>query len=125
MGSEMCIRDRPIHAVQTTGHPGELPPDGRFIQVEGDHFILTCMKRAEEEAAVLIRGYQEGENAAAVILRPGFPVRRAVRVTLEELPLEELRIENGCVCLPVRGKEIVSVMLYQKDGASNCAENDV
>lgn len=68
------------------------------------------MKRAEDEAAVLIRGYQEGEESDVVVRGRAFPVQRAVKVTLEELPLEELQVDNGCVRLPVRGKEIVSVM---------------
>lgn len=116
---------QPIHAVQATGHTGKLPPDGRFLQIEGDRFILTSMKRAEDEAAILLRGYQEGGEADVAVLRPGFPVQRAVKVTLEELPLEELPIDNGCVRLPVRGKEIVSVMLYQEDGENNSVENNV
>ena len=73
---------------------------------------MTALKQAEEEPAVLLRGYVEQESNTTLTLRPGFAVKRAVKVTLEELPIEELPVENGVVTLDLHGKEIVGVMLY-------------
>lgn len=116
---------QPIHAVQTTRHTGTLLPESSFLQVEGDGFLLTALKLAEEEPAVLLRGYLEGGEAAEVRLRPGFPVKRAVRATLEELPVGELTAEDGWFCLPVRGKEIVSLLLYPAGGEETYAQDSL
>ncbi len=102
----------PIHTVQTTTHAGELATTGSFLRCEGDGFVMTALKQAEEEPAVLLRGYVEQEAGTTLTLRPGFAVKRAVKVTLEELPIEELAVENGTVTMELHGKEIVGVMLY-------------
>ena len=102
----------PLHVVQVTPHEGVLPTAHSFMTVDGDSFVVTAMKKAEYEDAVLLRGYNESDEAAAIVLHPGFAVEKAEKVTLEEINGEPLTVGDGTVTVNAGPKEIVSVMLY-------------
>ena len=82
------------------------------MTVDGNSFVVTAMKKAEYEDAVLLRGYNESDKAASVVLNPGFAVEKAEKVTLEEINGEPLTVGDGTVTVNAGPKEIVSVMLY-------------
>ncbi len=102
----------PLHIVQTTTHTGSFPQEKSFVSLSEDsEFVVTCLKKAENSNAIILRGYQESEKAEKVTVSFGFHVTSAVKVTLEELKKEGLPLSNDCVSFEARPKEIVTIML--------------
>lgn len=102
----------PLHVAQTTAHSGELGAEGSFIELETPDFIVTALKKAEDDNAVIIRGYLEADKAQDVAFGPGFGVKKAERVDLQEKSVKELDVTGGRVSLSVGAKEIVGIKLY-------------
>lgn len=102
----------PLHVAQTTAHSGELDKTGSFITLENEHFIVTALKKSEQDNAVLLRGYLESTAEEDVSVHFGFAVKRAERVDLQESCIEELTVTDCGVNMKVRAKEIAAIKLY-------------
>jgi len=102
----------PLHIAQTTTHEGTLSNEGSFIKLHNTDFIVTALKKAEADNAVVIRGYLEAVKDAEVSFEFGFDVKKAERADLQENPTEALTVENGKISTKVRAKEIVTIKLY-------------
>lgn len=102
----------PLHTVQTTTHTGRFSQEKSFVSLsKGSRFVVTCLKKAENSNAIILRGYQESKKAEKVTVSFGFHVASAVKATLEELAIEKLPLSNNSIIFEARPKEIVTVML--------------
>ena len=109
-----AVNTRP-HAVQTTRHAGEWAQEKSFFTVSDSRFVVTALKKAEDSDAILLRGYSEADAPITATISACFPLSAAHKVTLEELPLEELPTDGNLTTVSARPKEIVSVMLFPAD----------
>lgn len=94
-----------------TPHAGDLPPVGRFVEVEGEGVAVSGIKRAEDSDAVVVRLYNPGRQARQARLRRLTPIGRARELTLEEKPVRDLDVRDGTLEVPVPGGKIVTVEL--------------
>jgi len=102
--------NNPLRAFETDIHPGELPPEQSWLQVEPPSLVLSAVKMAEEGSGVIVRLYNVGEGAVEGRVRPWRPFSRARLVNLNEEALSEAAPdEDGWLNLRVGGKGIVSV----------------
>ena len=106
----------PLHIVQATPHTGTAPREDSFLSVSDEGFVVTCLKKAEEEEAILLRGTNQTERPMELSLRLGFSVARAAKVPLEERGGEPLTVNGRTVTLRVGPKEIASVLLFPAAG---------
>ena len=103
----------PLRATVCTAHAGSLPRRHAFLKVDSDAVVITAVKKAEYEEAVVVRGYNPTERALSFSLALPEGIVRAAQVTLEEKPLRELPVEGGAVNLKVGKAEIFSIMMYR------------
>lgn len=101
----------PLHAVQTTPHKGTAPLKKSFVTVSDESFVVTCMKKAEYEDAILLRGYYESAGTTELTFNFDFQIGSVRKVTLEEVVINSLPVDHNRVTLPVRGKEILSLLV--------------
>jgi alpha-mannosidase len=80
--------------------------------IDNDRFILSALKQAEYEDAVILRGYNPTTEAVSVHLTPPPGVQRVHKVTLEEKEETALPVSSGRVSFEVGAGEIVSLMLH-------------
>ena len=84
-------------AAVTPLHPGVLPPEASFLEVEPHGFELTAVKEAEDGAAWVVRGVNLTSEPLRVRLRTLLPLRAVYEARLDETPLRELPIGDGQV----------------------------
>ena len=80
-----------------------LPDAGSAIQLEGEHCMVTAVKKAFDRESLIVRLLNYGETEAQGQLRfcfPGCTIREAYETDLDEKRLNELTIEDNA--LPIR-----------------------
>jgi mannosylglycerate hydrolase len=102
----------PLRAAQCTAHKGTIPLQQSFFQIKGDGFVMTALKRAEDGKSIILRGYNPTPKSITVDVEFARPLRKAEKVTLEEMSINALDIKTNHVSLPVAAGEIVSLSLY-------------
>jgi alpha-mannosidase len=117
----------PMLATVTTAHRGALPSRHSFVQIEPGNVILTVLKKAEDEDALIFRYYEFAGKPAQVRLRLPEKATRAVETNLmekEERPLSltgngrELVIPTG----PYEIKTMKVTFATAKPGSAGAAD---
>lgn len=99
----------PMKAAQTTAHDGTLETKQSFTTVSSEDFIVTCVKKAENEETIIIRGY--GLADADVKIDLPYDIKNAKKVTLEELDCDAVKFDGKTLCANVKKGEIASFMI--------------
>ncbi len=76
----------PLICGQTGVHGGDLPMEASLVNVDGEHFVVTAVKKAESGDALVVRGFNIGTEAE----EPGVRVvelAEPASVGLDEEPL--------------------------------------
>jgi alpha-mannosidase len=108
--------ETPLRAVSAPAHAGGLPPNGSFLQVEPQEFVVSAVKITENEDAWLARGYNSSDKEIVVKLKAWKPFTRAERVNLAEEKIATLQpAGNGMVEFSARAHEIVTILFKFKD----------
>lgn len=101
----------PLRAIVATSHKGELPSADSFLSFDNPDFLVTALKKAEREAAVVVRGYNPtGETIQVVVTVPKETVS-VTQVTLEEKPVGDLKLAKNQVRLSVGRGEIATLLI--------------
>src|SRR5262249_23033280 len=58
----------PLRAVQVSNHTGTLPAVHSFIKIDSDHVVLTAMKWAEDEEALILRFYESAGKESDIAI---------------------------------------------------------
>ncbi|MBI3477410.1 MAG: alpha-mannosidase [Acidobacteria bacterium] len=105
-GYELNYKLRPA---QVQSHSGSLPPVHSFIGLSSDNVVLTAMKWAEDDGAVILRFYEwAGKEAdVRVQLPPG--AMSASETNLIEQSIGNLAVTNGSVTVHTKPYEIKTV----------------
>jgi alpha-mannosidase len=99
----------PLVAVVTTAHPGPLPATQSFVTVDTPNVVLTALKKAEDDDALIIRFYEFAGREANVVLKLTRPIARAWKTNLLEEPEQEIPVREGAITVPTRPYEIQTV----------------
>lgn len=104
-----------LTAEQVTPHAGPLPPSRSFVDIKGDDVILTAVKKAEDDDAILLRFYEWAGTGGDVQISVPKGIAAAQRTNLmekmEKTEQTQLTLNNGQVIVPVHPYEIVSLRL--------------
>lgn len=115
-GYELNYRFIPL---AVSNHQGVLPPEHSFLQAKSDNVIVTALKKAEDEDALILRFYEwAGEAGDAVFqLPPG--AQSASETDLMEKPIANVPLNGSAVTVATKPYEIktVKVKFSQKPAA--------
>jgi alpha-mannosidase len=101
-----------LFAVPATRHPGMLPPEYSFVQIEQDNVVLTAVKKAEDDDDVVLRFYEWAGKDTDVQLHLPAGAMAASDADLMERPNAVLRLRNGTVSVPTKPYEIKTVKVH-------------
>ncbi|MGH9342861.1 MAG: glycoside hydrolase family 38 C-terminal domain-containing protein, partial [Terriglobia bacterium] len=109
----------PVLAHATEAHEGALPPSSSFVQIEPANVILTAIKKAEDDDALVFRFFEfEGEASQARLTLPE-PATKAAQTNLMEK--EEASLSPGGdgkqISVPIGPYEIKSVKVWFTNSA--------
>ena len=105
MSREYADFAHPIDAAAGEAHTGTLPPAHSLLRLESAHTLLTAVKLAQDEEALIVHLNNEGA-AERVSLTMDAPIRAAWLVDALERPLGECACEGGRLTLPMAAHEI-------------------
>jgi len=96
-------------SLQVGRHQGTLAAEHSFLQVPNENIIVTAMKKAEDEDALILRFYEwAGQNVVAQLqIPPG--AQSAEETNLMEKTPESVSLVNGSVRIPTKPYEIKTV----------------
>jgi len=117
-GYELNYRLLPV---ATVVHEGALPASHSFVQIEPRNVILSAVKKAEDDDAVVFRFYEFEGKGSQVRLRFPEPATGAVQANLMEKEEKTLSLEaNGReVSVPIGPYEIGTVKVrFKKDAGT-------
>jgi alpha-mannosidase len=104
----------PLLAVVTENHLGTLPSAHSFLNVEPSSVILTALKKAEADEALVLRFYEFAGEASQVHVHLPAPASRAAETNLMEKEEHDLALDaDGTeVTVPTNPYEIKSVKVW-------------
>ena len=95
-----------LRAVQVQNHTGALPPVHSFVKIGADNVVLTAMKWAEDENAIILRFYEWAGKDSDVTIHVPTGAQKAWETNLIEQPLGELPVTNDSVTVHTKPYEI-------------------
>ena len=98
-----------VIAFETAKHEGALPPAHTFVDVKAENVVLTAVKKAEDDDALVFRFYEWAgkESDVKIQLPPG--AKTAQDADLMERPTADLPLANGVVTVHTKPYEIKTV----------------
>jgi alpha-mannosidase len=102
-------------------HQGLLPAEHSFLQLQPDNVIVTALKKAEDENALVLRFYEwAGKDGDVTIqLPPG--TQSAMETDLMEKSSGKLSLRNGAVTVHTKPYEIKTIKVHFSGMASTAA----
>ncbi len=101
-----------LKALQTGKHGGSLPPILSFVSIEPDELVLSAIKKAEGENALILRLYNITDREIIGKVKFYKPIKEAVPVSLNENPMDSQPFKassQGFLNLRVGPSKIVSL----------------
>jgi alpha-mannosidase len=90
-------------------HQGMMPAEHSFVQVKSDNVIVTALKKAEDEDALILRFYEwAGKTGDAVFLLPP-GAQSAAETDLMEKPIGNATLNNSALTVATKPYEIKTV----------------
>ncbi len=106
---EAYALDLPPVAFVTGAADGTLPEEYAPVLCTEPNIVIETIKAAERENAVILRLYDAHNQKISAVLRPGFAFREAYICDMLEQNEQALEVTGGCVTVPVKNFEIVTV----------------
>jgi len=108
--------NHPLRAIATGSHGGSLGKQGSLVSVEGAGIVVSGIKKAEDDDALIVRLYEiAGQDTDATIRlsKPLGAPDEACEVDLleRELSSSSARVEGGAVRVRVPSRGLVSVRI--------------
>ena len=102
-----------LKATQVKRHSGSLPATHSFIAVDPENVILTAVKKAEDDDALILRIYEWAGKDSAVKIHLPHGVLSAVQTNLMETPEgAPLEMQNDTVIVDVKPYSINSIKVF-------------
>jgi mannosylglycerate hydrolase len=99
--------------VQTESHSGELPKTLGFVSVSPASFIVSAIKKAETEDALIVRVYNASDQETTGEIRVFQQIKSAALTNLNEEPLETITPNSeDTVTIHARPWEIKTICIY-------------
>jgi alpha-mannosidase len=102
-------------------HQGALAPEHSFLGVQADNVIVTALKKAEDDSALILRFYEWAGKAGDVTFQVPPEAQSAEETNLMEEPSGNLPINKGSVTVPTKPYEIKTIRLQYPGIAETAA----
>jgi alpha-mannosidase len=99
----------PLCMLPVEKHEGALPAVYSFVQIQPDNVVLTAVKKAEDDDALVLRFYEWSGKESDVTLQVPSDARSASDTDLMEKPLATLPLEEGKITVHTKPYEIKTV----------------
>jgi len=99
----------PLLSRQMEKHQGHLKDEFSFLSVGADNVVVTAVKKAEDDSALIIRFYEWAGKTGDVQVRLPSGATAAAETDLMERPTVNLALQGGTIAVPTKPYEIMTV----------------
>jgi alpha-mannosidase len=101
----------PLMTQMTTQHPGMMPPEKSFFATAQDNVIITAIKKAADDDALIVRFYEWAGKKGDVVLQLPTTATQAWETNLMEVAPVPLQLDStgNAVTVPTNPYEIKTV----------------
>jgi len=99
----------PLISLQTEKHQGQLNDEFSFFSVGADNVVITAVKKAEDDGALIIRFYEWAGKSRDVLVRLPRGAESAAETDLMEKPTRNLPLQTGNIAVSTKPYEIKTV----------------
>ena len=99
----------PLLSLQTEKHQGQMKDEYSFLSVGADNVVVTAVKKAEDDVALIIRFYEWAGKAGDVRVRLPYGAESAAETDLMERTTGNLPLQGGNIAVPTKPYEIKTV----------------
>jgi alpha-mannosidase len=96
-------------ALPTATHEGKLPAEHSFVQTKSENVIVTAVKKAEDDNALIVRFFEWAGKQGDVSIELPTGAASASETDLMEKPLGNLSVSNAVLNVPTKPFEIKTV----------------
>jgi alpha-mannosidase len=96
-------------AIPVGKYQGNLHAEHSFLQAKSDNVIVTAVKKAEDDNALVVRFYEWAGKQGDVAIQLPTGATSASETDLMERPMGNLSVSNGEVTVPTKPYEIKTV----------------
>jgi alpha-mannosidase len=96
-------------ALPSGKYKGKLPRKKSFVQAKSDNVIVSAVKKAEDDNALIVRFYEWAGKQGDVLIQLPTGAASASDTDLMERPLGNLPVSNGEVKVPTKPYEIKTI----------------
>ena len=96
-------------SISSEKHQGALAPEHSFLQAHGENIIVSAVKKAEDENALILRFYEWAGNESDVALQLPPGAESATETDLMERSIGSLSVQNGTVKVHTKPYEIKTI----------------
>jgi alpha-mannosidase len=95
--------------MESARHEGWLGPQHSFLQTTSDNIIVTALKKAEDDNALVVRFYEWAGQEKDVQLQVPVNAVSAAETNLMENPIANLSVTNATIIVHTKPYEIKTV----------------
>ncbi len=108
--------NREIRVMQNGRSIGKLPANLSFLKIEPEQLILSCIKEPENTAqgTIILRLFNPTDQAVNGAIQTCLPVERVEKLTLEELFISKIDVEDQRIPIHLGAKQIATYRLSFK-----------
>lgn len=96
-------------SLPTAKHQGALPPEHSFVQAQPDNVIVTALKKAEDDNALVLRFYEWAGKDGDITLQLPPGAASASETNLMETSIATTPVQNGGVKVHTKPYEIKTI----------------
>jgi mannosylglycerate hydrolase len=101
----------PLEVVETPLHSGKLPKSFSLFSIEPDELVVSAVKKAEKEDALIIRLYNVSDEQITGKLSAFQHLKGVAKANLLEETLEEIEYSENSFSFNAKGHEIITLKL--------------
>jgi len=101
----------PMQIAQVGPHPGDLPKQMSFLELQPDTLALSALKQAEDGSGLVVRAFNPTAEPVSGRLTLCRPVNRAWLLNLNEEKLDDLKVDGCSVRFEAGPKKIVTILV--------------
>ncbi len=104
-------------AISAERHEGKLAPEHSFVRARQDNIVVTAVKKAEDDDALVLRFYEWAGKQGEVTLQLPPGAQSASETDLMEKPTTSLAIHNDSVTIGTKPYEIKTIKVQFSSAA--------
>ncbi|MDQ1318653.1 MAG: Alpha-mann mid protein, partial [Candidatus Poribacteria bacterium] len=101
----------PLEVIETSLHSGKLPNLFSLFSVDNEELVVSAIKKAEKDDALIIRMYNVSDKQITGKLTAFRPIAKAMSVNMLEEPYEDISVSGDSLTFTVRGHQIFTISL--------------